>query len=62
MVEWLRRLVVGEGNVVRERSYTNWNTLDVSAIIAEKEREASCGASDQAPSTPQEPDAAEAKK
>jgi len=62
MVEWLRRLVVGEGNVVRERSYTNWNTLDVSAIIAEKEREASCETSDQTPSTPVEPEAAEAMK
>lgn len=39
MVEWLKRLVVGEGNVIRERSYTNWNTLDVEAIVAEKERQ-----------------------
>jgi hypothetical protein len=38
MVEWLKRLVTTEGNVVRDRSYTNWNTLDVSAIIAEKRR------------------------
>jgi hypothetical protein len=42
MVEWLKRLVIGEGNVVRERSYTNWNTLDVSDIVAEKKRELSC--------------------
>lgn len=39
MVEWLKRLVVGQGNVIRERAYTNWNTLDVDAIVAEKERE-----------------------
>ena len=38
MVEWLKRLV-NEGNVIRDRSYTNWNTLDVAAIVAEKERE-----------------------
>jgi hypothetical protein len=38
MVEWLKRLVTAEGNAVRDRSYTNWNTLDVSAIIAEKRR------------------------
>jgi len=42
MVEWLKRLVVGEGNVVRERSYTNWNTLDVSSILSEKDREVAC--------------------
>jgi RNA recognition motif-containing protein len=40
MVEWLKRLVFREGNVIRDRSYTNWNTLDVDAIIAEKERQA----------------------
>jgi hypothetical protein len=39
MVEWLKRLVFSEGNAIRDRSYTNWNTLDVDAIIAEKERE-----------------------
>lgn len=38
MVEWLKRFV-SDGNVIRERSYTNWNTLDVNAIVAEKERE-----------------------
>jgi hypothetical protein len=54
MVEWLRRLVVGEGNVVRERSYTNWNTLDVSAILAEKDREVSCETADKEPPRPQE--------
>ena len=36
MVEWLKRLVAGEGNVMQERSYTNWNTLDAAAIVAEK--------------------------
>jgi hypothetical protein len=39
MVDWLKRLVVGDGNVVLERSYTNWNTLDVAAIVAAKKRE-----------------------
>lgn len=39
MVEWLKRLVVGEDNVVVERSSTNWNTLDVAAIVAAKKRE-----------------------
>ena len=46
MVEWLKRLVVGQGNVIRERAYTNWNTLDVDAIVAEKEREAGIVRSD----------------
>lgn len=39
LVEWLKKLVIGDGNVVLERSYTNWNKLDVDAIVAEKIRE-----------------------
>jgi len=38
MGDWLKRLV-SDGNVIRDRSYTNWNTLDVAAIVAEKQRE-----------------------
>lgn len=41
MVEWLKKLVVGGGNVIRERSYTNWNTFDDKAIVAEKQKESS---------------------
>ena len=41
MVEWLKQLVVGDGNVLRERSYTNWNTFDDAAILAEKVKESS---------------------
>jgi hypothetical protein len=52
MVEWLKRLVVGEGNVIRERSYTNWNTLDVDAIIAEKERQAAARPTHDSAETP----------
>jgi hypothetical protein len=44
MVEWLKNLVVGDGNVIRERSYTNWNTFDDSAVVAEKMKETSGGA------------------
>jgi hypothetical protein len=39
MVEWLKRLVAGEGNVMQERSYTDWNTLDVASILEAKLRE-----------------------
>lgn len=39
MVEWLKRLIAGEGNVMQERSYTDWNTLDVAAIVEAKLRE-----------------------
>jgi len=36
---WMRIVVGGEGNVIRERSFTNWNTFDASKVVAEKERE-----------------------
>jgi|GEM_PF-7132914 len=40
MTDWWTKLVVGgEGNVIRDRSFTNWNTFDASEILAEKERE-----------------------
>jgi hypothetical protein len=39
MVEWLKQLVIGDGNVVGERSYTNWNKLDTAEIIAEKTKQ-----------------------
>jgi hypothetical protein len=40
MTDWWTKLVVGgEGNVIRERAFTNWNTFDASKILAEKERE-----------------------
>lgn len=40
MTDWLTKLVVGgEGNVIRDRSFTNWNTFDASEVIAQKERE-----------------------
>lgn len=39
LIALVRRLVIGRGNVIRDRAYTNWNTLDVEAIVAEKERE-----------------------
>ncbi|HEV7485722.1 MAG TPA: hypothetical protein VGQ65_08565 [Thermoanaerobaculia bacterium] len=40
MTDWWKKLVLGsEGNVIRERSFTNWNTFDASQIVAEKERE-----------------------
>lgn len=32
---WLKKLVVGDGNVIRERSYTNWNSFDERMIAAE---------------------------
>ena len=40
MTDWWMKLVVGgEGNVIRERSLTNWNTFDATKVLAEKERE-----------------------
>ena len=40
MTDWWMKLVVGgEGNVIRERSFTNWNTFDASEVVAQKERE-----------------------
>jgi hypothetical protein len=39
MTDWLTKLVLGEGNVIRERSLTNWNTFDASKVVEEKERE-----------------------
>ena len=46
MVEWLKNLVVGDGNVIRERAYTNWNTFDDSAVVADKIKETSGAAGD----------------
>jgi hypothetical protein len=39
MTHWLTNFVVGKGNVIRERSFTNWNTFDASEVVAEKEKE-----------------------
>ena len=39
MANWLTKIVVGEGNVIRERSFTNWNTFDASEVVAAKEKE-----------------------
>lgn len=39
MTNWLTKIVVGEGNVIRERSFTNWNTFDASEVVAAKEKE-----------------------
>jgi hypothetical protein len=39
MTDWLTKLVVGEGNVIHERSFTNWNTFDASKVVEEKKRE-----------------------
>ena len=40
MTDWWTKIVVGEeGNVIRERAFTNWNTFDANKVIAEKERE-----------------------
>ncbi len=39
MLKWLQELVIGDGNVIRERSYTNWNTFDERPLVAEKARE-----------------------
>ena len=40
MTDWWMKIVVGgEGNVIRERAFTNWNTFDASKILAEKEKE-----------------------
>jgi hypothetical protein len=40
MTDWWTKLVVGgEGNVIRERAFTNWNAFDASKILAEKEKE-----------------------
>jgi hypothetical protein len=40
MTDWWTKIVVGEeGNVIRERAFTNWNTFDATKVIAEKERE-----------------------
>ena len=39
MTDWWTKLVVGEGNVIRDRSFTNWNTFDASEVVAQKERE-----------------------
>jgi hypothetical protein len=39
MTDWWKKLVVGEGNVIRERSFTNWNTFDASEVVAAKEKE-----------------------
>jgi hypothetical protein len=40
MTDWWTKLVVGgEGNVIRERALTNWNTFDASKILAEKKIE-----------------------
>ncbi|MEA2417645.1 MAG: hypothetical protein QOI58_4302 [Thermoanaerobaculia bacterium] len=39
MAHWLTKIVVGNGNVIRERSLTNWNTFDASEIVAEKAKE-----------------------
>ncbi len=39
MTDWWTKIVVGEGNVIRERSLTNWNTFDASKVIEEKKRE-----------------------
>ena len=39
MTHWLTKMVVGNGNVIRERSLKNWNTFDASEIVAEKAKE-----------------------
>lgn len=39
MTDWLTKLVVGQGNVIRERSLTNWNTFDASKVVEEKKKE-----------------------
>jgi hypothetical protein len=36
---WIKIVAGGEGNVIRERAFTNWNTFDASKILEEKERE-----------------------
>jgi hypothetical protein len=41
MTDWWTKIVVGEGNVIRERSLTNWNTFDASKVVEEKKREKS---------------------
>jgi hypothetical protein len=38
MTDWWTKIVVGEGNVIRERSLTNWNTFDDSEVVAGKEK------------------------
>jgi hypothetical protein len=41
MTDWITKLVVGQGNVIQERSFTNWNTFDASKVVEEKKREKS---------------------
>ncbi len=35
---WYQR-IVGEQNVIRDRSYTRWNELNEDALVEEKKRE-----------------------
>lgn len=49
MVEWLKTLVVGEGNVARERAYTNWNSVETEVPVAKQDKPA---AATQPASTP----------
>jgi hypothetical protein len=52
MANWLTKIVVGEGNVIRERSFTNWNTFDASEVVAAKEREKEKASADKSSARP----------
>ena len=44
---WYQR-IVGEQNVIRDRSYTRWNELNEEALVEEKKREIRIGEKDKA--------------
>jgi hypothetical protein len=52
---WIKIVAGGEGNVIRERSLTNWNEFDASEVVAEKKREKASSARTSA-EVPEAPD------
>ncbi|MGH7487624.1 MAG: hypothetical protein ACREMY_18775 [bacterium] len=41
MTNWFTKIAVGEGNAIRDRSFTNWNTFDAGKVVAEKAKSSS---------------------